>query len=904
MIAKERAWVDGLPILGGIWLLGAIVDRLWFAIDQSVPAWDQADYLTGVLNYWKALQHPQWFSGEWWTSFWMLSSKIPPFVYISTAPVISLFGAGADESTLVNLLYSAILLGSVYGLGLRLFSVQVGLWAAGLCLLLPGLYGIRLDFLIDFPLVALVSLSFWCLTAWWLTTDQTATALDEGKAQATKPGLMALRSSFPCGVIVQATAIVRGFQSFGGAIPMQAQPWLWVSAFGVAFGLALLTKQTALFFLLTPIVWLGVLAIRKRRWIKLIQLVIGLAIALYVCLPWYRTNWLLILTAGKRATVDSAIAEGDPPINSLAAWTFYLKELPDLISLPILIIGLVGLILYWKRAVISHNIAIVNGRLVSSVDYGGLRKRGYRQDVYALWWRSVRWLLVFLVGAYVLCSLNVNKDDRYITPLLPVSSILLAQGLVLFPDRLRLFRWWAVGLAAVLMVLRLLPLGVLPTLSDDHDHRAVLASDWHQADVIDEIIQTAPNVKSTVGVLPSLAEFNQHNLNYFGALRNFQVYGRQVGTNVRQVGQDLRSLSWFITKEGNQGAIRRTDAQAALTAAIAKSPEFRLQKSWSLPDRTQLNLYHRTVPKVQVQPGKVEPNVRLEKVRLEQIRVPNQAAPGTAIPITYRWSGSWKDLKSGLVLLTWQQDNNSSEAASNVASRVNRWFHDHAIALGTLQPSAQDDTAQLQVVERIAALPPKAAQGTYTLKATYLNRETQDTYGIAVPDVRLTLNPQAAAFAIQEPDPVTQLRSLAAKMRNGVTQLSDIFEEISQLNQYDPVQDYVVQARQILGYRLKQEPQNREFAYGLALANVLARRAEPAIAAFQKVVELDPKNPAAHAYLAFVNLYDFRPKAAQAAINTALALNPNLPELHTLNAVSGLMQGNLVQVWRELQRTS
>jgi 4-amino-4-deoxy-L-arabinose transferase-like glycosyltransferase len=92
VIAKERAWVDGLPILGGIWLLGAIVDRLWFAIDQSVPAWDQADYLTGVLNYGKALQHPQWFSGEWWTSFWMLSSKIPPFVYISTTPVISLFG--------------------------------------------------------------------------------------------------------------------------------------------------------------------------------------------------------------------------------------------------------------------------------------------------------------------------------------------------------------------------------------------------------------------------------------------------------------------------------------------------------------------------------------------------------------------------------------------------------------------------------------------------------------------------------------------------------------------------------------------------------------------------------------------------------------------------------------------
>ncbi|NDJ18881.1 glycosyltransferase family 39 protein [Myxacorys almedinensis] len=877
VIAKERAWVDGLPILGSIWLIGAIADRLWFAIDQSVPAWDQADYLTGALNYWKALQAPQWFSGEWWTSFWMLSSKIPPFVYISTTPFIGLFGAGADQATLVNLLYGAVLLASVYGLGIRLFSVQVGLWAAGLCLLLPGLYAIRLDFLIDFPLVALVTLSFWCLTMWWLASDETWKVADRWQPQATPQ---------PLTDIAQASAILR-FQSFGGAMPMRVMPWLWAAAFGVALGLALLTKQTTLFFLLTPIVWLGAVSIGKRRWIKLIQLVFGLAIALYLCFPWYRTNWLLILTSGKRATIDAAIAEGDPPLTSLAAWTFYLTELPRSVSLPILIIALVGLVLYWKRAVVSREFAIVKGRLVTSVDYGGLRHRGYRQDVYAAWWQSVRWLLIFLVGAYFLCSLNVNKDDRYIAPLLPVLAILLAQGLVLFPDRLRLFRWWAVGLAALLMGLGLVPSGMVPPLSDTYQHRAVLADNWHHADVVNDIIQTEPYLTSTVGVLPSVPEFNQHNLNYFGALRNFQVYGRQVGTNVRQVEQDARSLSWFVTKDGDQGSIRRPEAQSILTAAIAESPEFQLQNSWALPDRSQLHLYHRTVPTVQVKPGTGES----AKVRLEQVRVPNQVAPGQPMPITYRWSGSWQELRSGLVLLTWHRDNE-------------RWFHDHAIALGNLQPSANDDTAQFQVVERLAALPPKTAQGTYTLKATYLNRETQETYEIAVPDLRLNLAANAPAPAPQEPDFVTQLRSLATKMPTGMKELSVIFEEINRLNQYDPVQDYVAQARQILDYRLQQEPQNREFAYGLALTNVLGRRVEPAIAALETVVKLDPTNPNAYAYLAFVNLYDFRPKAAQAAINAALALNPNLPELHTLNAVSGLMQGNLVQAWQEFRRNN
>jgi 4-amino-4-deoxy-L-arabinose transferase-like glycosyltransferase len=53
--------------------------------------------------------------------------------YIAAAIIQNIFGTGADQATIVNLLFSAILLGSVYGLGVQLFSVEVGLWAAGLC---------------------------------------------------------------------------------------------------------------------------------------------------------------------------------------------------------------------------------------------------------------------------------------------------------------------------------------------------------------------------------------------------------------------------------------------------------------------------------------------------------------------------------------------------------------------------------------------------------------------------------------------------------------------------------------------------------------------------------------------------------------------------------------------------
>jgi len=39
-----------LLALGIIWLIGAVGDRIWFALDHSVPAWDQADYLTGLIG--------------------------------------------------------------------------------------------------------------------------------------------------------------------------------------------------------------------------------------------------------------------------------------------------------------------------------------------------------------------------------------------------------------------------------------------------------------------------------------------------------------------------------------------------------------------------------------------------------------------------------------------------------------------------------------------------------------------------------------------------------------------------------------------------------------------------------------------------------------------------------------
>ena len=445
MEQKQLNRKQGLIILAIIWLGVTICDRVWFFLDNSVPAWDQADYLNGTLNYWHALQNPQWFDGDWWRSFWLLSNKIPPLHYILTTPFINIWGTSADAASIVIIFYNALLLISVYGLGVALFDVNIGLWAAGLCQVLPGLYYYRLEFLLDYPLTAIVTFSFYLLTLWKVSKKKS---------------------------------------------------WVIAIAFGFSFGLSLLLKQTALFFLLIPIIWVLFACLKDRQWLRVTQLITAFFASIIIFYPWYRTNWLLILTSGKRATLDSAIAEGDPALNSLNAWTYYGKILPYLLSWHILIIPLVVLLLYLIYRSIPqflHFPISLSPQILT----------------------NVKWLIIYLIGGYLLSSLNINKDARYILPLLPVLSLILAIALLSWRGRWqKLIRWGTISLSIILMFLNMFPLGlnfITNTLSPRVQHYPYLGSKYPNAEVIQEIIKTSTYLRSTLGVLPSTPAINQHN---------------------------------------------------------------------------------------------------------------------------------------------------------------------------------------------------------------------------------------------------------------------------------------------------------------------------------------------------------------------------------------------------------
>ncbi|NEO84532.1 MAG: phospholipid carrier-dependent glycosyltransferase [Spirulina sp. SIO3F2] len=799
-----------LQILGLMWLAATLCDRLWFWLDHRIPAWDQSNHLTGALNHLNALQQMRWQNPAWWHSYWQLSHKYPPLTYTLTAPFQWLFGVGIDQATLLNSVLLAILLLTVYGLGRQVCDRQVGLWAAAICLLMPNLYYWRLDYLLDWTVMTCTVLAFTALTVW---------------RSQTKPW----------------------------------QQWLWAIGFGIVWGLGLMAKQSVMFFLFVPLVWVGMARLWQRRWGQVAQLITSFLVSIPIWLPWYRTNLIYLFSTSHNANATPGIAEGDPPLNTLAAWTHYWRQLPESISWVLLIVPLVGLLIYgW---------------------------RDLRRDLPTL--KNLGWLLLYYGGAYLICSAIFNKDPRFIMPYLPILAVLLAYGLTRW--RWQWVRWSTITVVTLVMLCKIYP------IPNTAEFAQLLSPSWQHyptrtplvpvEEMVAEVVKTAPHLRSTVGVIPSGVNISHNTFNYFGNRANFQVYGRELGGSDEHVAQDGRSHTWLITQTPDDTVARPN--QIALGESLVGNPDFQVIRQWPKGPEKTLTLYRRRTPPVQVLPW----SGRELPFRLVDVGIPESAPPGVSLPVTYEWAGPWHTLQPGLVLLKWVNVNDPSQF----------WLHDHGVGFGTLQAGTADPEAAFRVKEATAMLPPRDLKsGTYRLEAAYLNRETGETKELEIPETTLALDPAAEPVSAPEPDYGSQLYQLAQGMAQGLPGLEPAFQLIGRINQYDAVQDYLQQAEAALTYRHEQEPKNLQHLYALGLTHALQEEAPETLAVMEKIRAIAPENPFHHAYVSFVNLYLWRPRAARVAIAPALKMEPENPEFQALDGAAALMGGNVFRAWRQL----
>jgi 4-amino-4-deoxy-L-arabinose transferase-like glycosyltransferase len=788
-------------ILIGIISIATSIHVIWLAIDKSVPSWDDAAHLTNVLNYQRTIGHISIFSPDWWHELWAQSpSYTAPFVYLLTVPFISIFGKSVSAGILVNLVFTIVISLTVYSLSKTVFSTQVSLWASGLCLMFPILLNIQMMYMLDDGIVAMTCLTFWTITRW--------------KDAET------------------------GWKS-----------WQWCIISGLSFGCLMLSKPTGFIFLLFPSIFLLGSFLKQRNWLRIIQFAIAIIISWFIFGGWFGQNWVTVITSAVGANA-MGIKEGDPGGGTLAGWLYYPQLLPELISLPLLIMP-IGLGILW---VFKNQISnpFKNPQLL--------------------------WLLVYCFGGYFFCSLATNKDSRFILPIFPVLSIFIAYGLNLFQTAwANRLRWATVGITGTLILINLFPipgmdgLSKVPYIGAGLIHKANMETGFPNQNIIKSIAQNQPYLRSTIGMLASSRDLNGENLNLYGGFADFQVYARyfieRTTKDPKLVEKDLKFVNWYITKTGELGDIDRS-----ILPVVEQNPQIELYKTWKMPDSSDVKLYRRKDLSIAVEPI-VE---RVEKVRLEKVTI--SPASDLAVNTTYQVSGDRNLLKDGILILTWRGKD-----------RV--WNHDRGIGLGELYLEHNQDRTFRITEHSVMLTPIKLPLNEYQLTATYLNRQTGATFPLVVPKIEIETK-QDNRF---EPNAIAKLSQLSQPFARG--KLDDVFKELATLNQYDPTQDYLTQARKSIEYRISRGESQLDLKYTLALTQVLQRRIQPLLENLTKIAQSDSQNPYAWLYLGFVRLYNWQPQAAETAFQIA-DKSPTPPtELATLKIVSSIFRFDLVQAW-------
>ncbi|WP_413175204.1 hypothetical protein [Anabaena azotica] len=787
-----------------IWLVALVIDRTWFLLDNSIPAHDQSAHLTGALSHYRIFENFNLFSGEWWLSLWQLTpSYRAPFVYICTVPFLFLFGQGYDQASLVNLLYSAIIILSVYHLGKYLFkNRQISITASIFCLLFPILGIVRTDYLLDYGLTAIVIFTFTILTIW--------------------------RNSYT------------GWIS-----------WILTFILGLGIGLIMLAKPTGFLFLFIPGIWTLITFIKNRKFIKLIQSGLSLISAWLICGSWYSVNWLTIITSALHAN-SVGKREGDPAATTIAGWIFYPQLVPETVGLPILCVSLGILLVY----LIKHKFS--QDAIKQSLGKSGLI-----------------WLLIFLFSSYILCTLGTNKDIRFILPVFPIISLILAYFFHLIKnisfDKLRLI---TLGLSIIVLLNNLFTLPLIQAWGGKHLPNDD-AKKYPLSQLIDKINQTTPYLRSTLGIIPvSTPQINEFTLDYYGKLADFRVHGRKLTTKLADINQDLQYFSWYITRDnepeqpGEKGEVKRK-----LKSLVESAPDLSLQAKWELPNNDTLKLYHRKNPDVVIQ----KINTIEQEFALDKVQISNQLIRENNNPVTYEMTGKWDELQNGLLLLRWKNQQFS-------------WYHDHAIALGNLYCGFKcHPQGTFRVIENLSTFIPKTLPlGKYQLSALYLDRRNSKITPLNIQDVTVNVTDEGNIEKSPPLDLVSRISQLAPELQNG--KLENIFEQIDNFNQYDPTLDYLKQIELAANYYLQNEPNNLNWRYSLVLSQLLQRKASELIQNLTELTKYDSQNPYLWTYLSFIHLYSFQPRKAEKPLAIAEKIKPDIPELKTLKTVTNIMK--------------
>ncbi len=285
-----------------LWMLCGVVgffliaNTLWIQQDTSPPIWDMAGHSHRAAVTADLIAH-----GDV-VSILTYDTIYPPFAYIVTAMHFLIFGFQVDIPQYSNALFVILYAASMWVLGKQLFQrTDITVLAVASSLLYPLLAHMTRIYELDFQQLAMVCAT---LAVWYKTK--------------------------------------------------QLQHRGWSIAFGVIVACTLLTKWTAILFLVGP---LGFLIIESlyTHWTKiefrrrfLTHLAIAVGLAVLIAGPWFSMHLVTILISAHR-TRNNVFSVPFESIWSLGNIFFYPTQIIRTVGWPVLFFSLAGSVVLFQK---------------------------------------------------------------------------------------------------------------------------------------------------------------------------------------------------------------------------------------------------------------------------------------------------------------------------------------------------------------------------------------------------------------------------------------------------------------------------------------------------------------------------------------------------------------------------
>ncbi len=503
-----------IRLIGLLVVLLLLANYCWLYVDRKPFAWDESIHYLGAMGYYQA-----WLGQglQGLRHFFTQSDFYPPLTEWLTGLIFRLTGPRPDTASFLNLFYLTAILGLLISLGRRWKSMDAAIMA-GYLFLTSALVSLQSKlFMLDIPLTFYVLLAVW---------------------------------------------------SFDRSRHFRKRSWSLV--YGLAFGLAMLTKWSALFFLaLPPVISVVITSWKtsKHRGDRWLNLTLAYTVALVIAFPWYALHLIKLVKNTSGYLYERGALENDPSLATVQAWLYYPLAILRQLSLPagLLALGGFGWALVKKKAVMPA------------------------------------WLWVIL--PCLILTLIRSKDTHYTMPLLPVCgliALLWIQGLRQ-ELRARLMVVMAVLLSGQMIYSHLgtyagpiyrmfnhtwegLP--VVESQAPDHRH-------WPLTEILADVEQAGRALGRTplLRVIPGAASFSRVTFAVEQARHPYNV-------QLSSITNWPAFTDFAVTKTGSLGLPFLIKNQTAITEALfnttsAEARVFQLIRQYKLPDGSQARLYQR-----------------------------------------------------------------------------------------------------------------------------------------------------------------------------------------------------------------------------------------------------------------------------------------------------------------------